>query len=157
MARSVKVNAGNDENDALEPQGFDDDPGELAAEAETAPPEPLGWVDAPRPPDMGPPRVPRLPRQIGAAGCGPAGPLSTPAGEPGQGPCLYFGPAGQRCERRALPGGFCSRHQPASQLRPSAPLSAQQISKRALGVAGILAVLWPILFDVIREIVRLLR
>src|SRR6202008_830858 len=26
------------------------------------------------------------------------------------GPCLYFGPPGQRCDRRASKDGFCSRH-----------------------------------------------
>src|ERR1700722_19271843 len=30
------------------------------------------------------------------------------------GPCLYLGPAGQRCDRRAARDGFCSRHQPDS-------------------------------------------
>ena len=29
-----------------------------------------------------------------------------------QGPCLYFGPAGERCSRPAIDGGFCARHQP---------------------------------------------
>ena len=30
-----------------------------------------------------------------------------------QGPCLYFGPQGQRCSRPAIANGFCARHMPA--------------------------------------------
>src|SRR5271157_6011556 len=29
-----------------------------------------------------------------------------------QGPCLYFGPQGQRCSRPAIANGFCARHKP---------------------------------------------
>ena len=70
-----------------------------------------------------------------------------------QGPCLYLGPAGQRCERRALEGGFCARHQPGGGVR----LSATQLTRRTVGIVGVLAVLWPLLADLIREIIRLLR
>jgi hypothetical protein len=82
-----------------------------------------------------------------------------PVGDPAaaasadQGPCLYFGPAGQRCNRRAVEGGFCARHQPGG----SQVLSLPQISRRAVAVIGLLAVLWPVLADLIREILRLLR
>jgi hypothetical protein len=70
-----------------------------------------------------------------------------------QGPCLYFGPAGQRCNRRAVEGSFCARHQPgAVQV-----LSLPQISRRGVAVIGLLAVLWPVLADLIREVLRLLR
>jgi hypothetical protein len=71
------------------------------------------------------------------------------------GPCLYLGPAGQRCSRRALEGGFCARHQP--EARRFAGLSVAQISRRAVAIFGLLAVLWPVLADVIRELIRLLR
>ena len=102
----------------------------------------------------------------------PAESASTPAGnlrrtsaqsaptrsqQPDFGPCLYFGPAGQRCDRRALEGGFCSRHQPADLAGATRSISIPQVTKRTLGAAGILAVLWPILADLIREIIRLLR
>ena len=70
-----------------------------------------------------------------------------------QGPCLYFGPAGQRCKRTAMEGGFCSRHQPGS----SQTLSIPQVSRRAFAAFGLLAVLWPVLADVIREIIRFFR
>ena len=56
-----------------------------------------------------------------------------------QGPCLYFGPAGQRCERPALAGGFCSRHMPGAKVikRVSAP------SRILAAIAAILGILWP--------------
>ena len=69
------------------------------------------------------------------------------------GPCLYLGPAGQRCDRRATEGGFCQRHQPGAlreALRTQAP-------RRVLAAVGVLAVLWPVLADLIRELMRLLR
>ena|ERR1700722_16500504 len=70
-----------------------------------------------------------------------------------QGPCLYFGPTGQRCKRAAMEGGFCSRHQPGS----SQTLTIPQISRRAFAVFGLLAVLWPVLADLIRELIRFFR
>jgi hypothetical protein len=78
-------------------------------------------------------------------------PISVPAIDD-QGPCLYFGPAGQRCNRRGIEGGFCSRHQPGRQM-----LSVPQVSRRTVGVVGLLAVLWPVLADLIRELIRFLR
>src|SRR5271156_4823025 len=51
-----------------------------------------------------------------------------------QGPCLYFGPQGQRCSRPALGS------------RPLARIVA-------IGVA-IFAALWPIVADLLREIIR---
>lgn len=70
-----------------------------------------------------------------------------------QGPCLYLGPSGQRCERQAVEGGYCARHQSHGEKAVSTP----QLSRRALGIIGVLAVLWPVLADLIRELIRLLR
>jgi hypothetical protein len=83
-----------------------------------------------------------------------------------QGPCLYFGPQGQRCNRPALANGFCARHMPA-QLGQSAKLGAAPYVRPgaaalgsrplariiAIGIA-IFAVLWPIVSDLLREIIR---
>ena len=83
-----------------------------------------------------------------------------------QGPCLYFGPQGQRCSRPALANGFCARHMPA-QLGESANPSAASYARPggaalgsrplarivAIGVA-IFAALWPIVADLLREIIR---
>jgi hypothetical protein len=70
-----------------------------------------------------------------------------------QGPCLYLGPAGQRCGRRAQEGGFCAQHQPGS---PSAQMPV--VSPRRVGIIlMILALLWPILLDIVRAVIRLVR
>src|ERR1700683_2763313 len=37
---------------------------------------------------------------------------SAPRGD--QGPCLYLGPGGQRCDRCATRDGFCSKHLPGA-------------------------------------------
>jgi len=86
-----------------------------------------------------------------------AGGIGLPsAGRPGRtdlGPCLYLGPAGQRCTRPAQEGGFCAVHQPEGPAggKPGA-------TPRRVGVImAILALLWPILADIVREIIRLLR
>src|ERR1700678_3685890 len=74
-----------------------------------------------------------------------------PASFGSQRPCLYFGPQGQRCSRPALAGGFCSRHQPGTEGGKPASRSLPRIA--AAGI-GILAALWPIIFDILRVIAR---
>ena len=83
-----------------------------------------------------------------------------------QGPCLYFGPQGQRCSRPAIANGFCARHMPA-QLGQSAKLGAATYARPgaaalgsrplarivAVGIA-IFAALWPVVADLLREIIR---
>ena len=55
------------------------------------------------------------------------------------GPCLYFGPAGQRCDRRATRDGFCQRHQPGTPT-----ISAPFLTPKKLAAFLIaLAMLWP--------------
>jgi|ERR1700675_40410 len=80
----------------------------------------------------------------------------TPANRPARtslGACLYLGPAGQRCSRPGQEGGFCLQHQPNG---PSA--STPVLSPRRVGVIlTILALLWPILADVLRELILLFR
>jgi hypothetical protein len=68
-----------------------------------------------------------------------------------QGPCLYLGPEGQRCTRPARADGFCSRHQPGSE---TAKPGSGGVSRIAAASIGILAALWPIIFDVLRIIIR---
>jgi hypothetical protein len=68
-----------------------------------------------------------------------------------QGPCLYLGPAGQRCKARALAGGFCARHG----LNASPREAAVAISPRKLiALLAAAIALWPILADVVRAILR---
>jgi hypothetical protein len=69
------------------------------------------------------------------------------------GPCLYLGPSGQRCSRRALEGGFCALHQPGAKR----PRSTASHTKRVAAVIGALTALLPWLIDLLRELFRHLR
>lgn len=79
--------------------------------------------------------------------------LSVPGAASGgadQGPCLYLGPRGQRCGRRATRGGFCAVHQPGASVGGIAKPS----KKLAASVLAIIAVIWPYLADIVREVIR---
>ena len=67
-----------------------------------------------------------------------------------QGPCLYLGPSGQRCDRRALEGGYCARHRPGATSLPKAKPSRRTLA----AIAAIAGVLWPLITDIVREILR---
>src|SRR5277367_6091735 len=69
-----------------------------------------------------------------------------------QGPCLYLGPRGQRCGNPAVSGGFCARHQP-SELG-GAQVASRGVSRVVAAGIGILAAMWPILADLLREALR---
>lgn len=69
-----------------------------------------------------------------------------------QGPCLYLGPAGERCSRHAVKGGFCELHQPGAQAR--AKLGKR--SKIVAAIAGLLGVLWPYIYDFVHQLIRLI-
>ena len=70
-----------------------------------------------------------------------------------QGPCLYFGPAGQRCSRRATTGGFCLQHQPSTIGVNVPAISGKKMA--AIGVA--IAMLWPEIVKVVGALIRLIR
>jgi hypothetical protein len=70
-----------------------------------------------------------------------------------QGLCLYFGPAGQRCSRPALPGGFCERHRPELAVEDTPPSTP----RRAIAILTALAALWPVLSTLLRELFRWLH
>jgi len=83
-----------------------------------------------------------------------------------QGPCLYFGPSGERCHRRALRDGFCAAHLPAklSQLAatdaaagPVAEKPYQRTVKIVSALIALLGFLAPLLDDIVREILRWLH
>jgi hypothetical protein len=65
-----------------------------------------------------------------------------------QGPCLYLGSKGQRCSKPASADGFCAKHQPGG-AKPASGTA----SRLAAGI-GILAAMWPVLADLIREVIR---
>ncbi len=67
-----------------------------------------------------------------------------------QGPCLYLGPAGERCDRPALVGGFCAKHGSGGRV-----VEAFRNPARILAaLAAIVALLWPYVSDLVREIMR---
>lgn len=84
---------------------------------------------------------------FGVVTLSPGGALASGAD---QGPCLYLGPRGQRCGRRATKAGFCAIHQ------PDAPIIgiARPSKKLAASVLAILAIIWPYLADIVREVIR---
>ncbi|MFZ3330658.1 MAG: hypothetical protein WA197_08510 [Candidatus Acidiferrales bacterium] len=69
-----------------------------------------------------------------------------------QGPCLYLGPKGQRCRNPAVSGGFCLRHQPGELGGPK--VAARGVSRVVAAGIGILAAMWPVIADVLRELLR---
>lgn len=70
--------------------------------------------------------------------------------------CLYFGPGGERCCRPALDNGFCTRHQP-SRSPTRLPDESRARTKKAAATVGILAALWPLIEELLRQIFRLVR
>jgi hypothetical protein len=68
-----------------------------------------------------------------------------------QGPCLYFGPAGQRCDRRATKDGFCYRHQPGAPTIVAPFLTPKKIA----AFLAVVAMLWPELAKLMAALVRL--
>jgi hypothetical protein len=71
---------------------------------------------------------------------------------PDQGPCLYLGPRGQRCGNPAISGGFCARHRPEELGGPKA--AGKGVSRVVAAGIGILAAMWPVIADVLREVLR---
>jgi hypothetical protein len=116
---------------------------------------------------------------------GPGGVARTGAAEAvNYGPCLYFGPRGERCERRATVTGFCARHSAAQaarnaqfwdaaakpdvveesddERRAENPQDAngESIRKRSrilIALLGLAGVLWPILNEVLRALISFLH
>lgn len=69
------------------------------------------------------------------------------------GPCLYFGPAGQRCDRRATRDGFCQRHQPDAPTTSTPFFTPKKLAAFLIA----LAMLWPELTRFLSALARLLR
>ncbi|HKS67754.1 MAG TPA: hypothetical protein VJR26_10985 [Candidatus Acidoferrales bacterium] len=71
--------------------------------------------------------------------------------------CLYFGPSGERCYQQALDNGFCKRHQPNASPTTASGDESRARRKKAAATLGILAALWPLIEELLRQIFRLLR
>jgi hypothetical protein len=120
----------------------------------------------------------------GVVAAGAARAASAGAEAVNYGPCLYFGPRGERCERRATATGFCARHSAAQAARkaqfwdaeakpdvveesddePGAETSqdanAASIKKRSkilIALLGLTGVLWPILNELLRALISFLH
>jgi hypothetical protein len=93
---------------------------------------------------------------LGADGLAYPGETDLPAPSPGtlpnrnsSGPCLYLGPAGQRCYRRSIDGMYCVGH-PLGEI-------ARRIANPRRVVAAtvtIVALLWPYLDELLHELIR---
>jgi hypothetical protein len=97
----------------------------------------------------------RIEDDIGAVDAGPAPTIAvkSPVKDADEGPCLYLGPAGQRCYQRALKGGFCAEHQPGATARRG----IGKRSKIVAAIVGIAGALWPYIYDFVRELMRILH
>jgi hypothetical protein len=69
------------------------------------------------------------------------------------GPCLYLGPAGQRCDRRATRDGFCRRHQPDAPAISTPFFTPKKLAAFLIA----LAMLWPEITRFLSALARLLR
>jgi hypothetical protein len=87
-------------------------------------------------------------RDFGISTSPPVGMLTKGAD---QGPCLYFGPRGQRCSRRATNAGFCAIHQPDGVAAAGISKPSKKLIASLLAIA---AVVWPYLADIVREVIR---
>lgn len=78
-----------------------------------------------------------------------------------QGPCLYLGARGERCSRRAIEGGFCPAHRGQrehldrqAESPSSASLRVAQRSRVLAAMIGLVGILSPYIYDLVREIFR---
>jgi len=79
---------------------------------------------------------------------------------PSSRPCLYIGPSGQRCDRPATRGDFCSQHTaPISNIsEPGAAVpDNSKLIKRAVALGSLVIALWPFIVDLIRALRRILH
>jgi hypothetical protein len=136
MERNLRVNAGSD------------------SDVETGPSEGIRWPSVDIHGQWQPRRLP-----IGGTAIVPAARPTdkrfspSRAAKADQGPCLYFGPAGQRCDRRATRDGFCDRHQLGLPALASPMLTPKKIAAFLMA----LAVLWPELARLLSALARLFR
>ncbi|HEY6466161.1 MAG TPA: hypothetical protein VIY69_09235 [Candidatus Acidoferrales bacterium] len=73
-----------------------------------------------------------------------------PARRNSQGPCLYFGPKGERCSRPALEGGYCAAHQ----ANGAASLSARSYSRVLAATIALILIVWPYISDLVRDLLH---
>lgn len=69
------------------------------------------------------------------------------------GPCLHLGPRGQRCSRKALAGGFCSKHR-IDGADDETTGGGKNWTRVLAATGAIIALLWPYIEDLVHEIMR---
>jgi|SRR5271163_1906205 len=87
-------------------------------------------------------------------------PQATPRPKADEGPCLYLGPAGQRCDRRATRACFCAAHQPKASNLLASPSTFSTFTLTPKKVAAFfiaLAMLWPEIAKALGALIRLFR
>jgi hypothetical protein len=67
------------------------------------------------------------------------------------GPCLYLGPAGERCARAALQGGYCARHHIDPEMRSD---DRRNYTRVIVASIALVIVIWPYISDLLRDLVR---
>jgi hypothetical protein len=65
-----------------------------------------------------------------------------------QGPCLYLGPAGERCSRPALEGGYCAKHHSDPDLRGP----GRSYTRVLVATAALVIIIWPYIADLVRDV-----
>ncbi len=81
-------------------------------------------------------------------------PGAAPEPRPYSGPCLYLGSAGGRCDQPAREDGFCERHSPAA---AGSRVSLPQYARIVFAILTLLAMIWPLVARVWREVSGWLR
>ena len=144
MERGVRVNDGSGSKGpgaTPEGPGWEERVG-IHGQWETQPVGDLGRDYEAEPGDY---RIPNWPRGETAA--------TKSAAKADLGPCLYFGPGGQRCDRRATKDGFCARHQSGAPAIAAPFLTPKKIAAFFIATA----MLWPEIVKVVAALLRLLR
>lgn len=120
------------------------------------PPDSRDWSSS-RPQVESMPQIP--PDQLRGSASGPDQPVFSQlsnAQAANQSACLYLGPAGERCYRPALDNGFCPTHQPNASPTALRDRSRSR-KKKAAATVGIIAAMWPLIEELLRQLFRLLR
>jgi hypothetical protein len=66
------------------------------------------------------------------------------------GPCLHFGPRGERCSLPAVAGGYCARHHNDPELR----MPGRNYTRVLVATVALVMIVWPYIAEVARDLVR---
>src|SRR5215469_11292978 len=75
---------------------------------------------------------------------------STAKARPALGPCLYLGPAGQRCRKPAIAGGYCPRHH----VDPELKAEGRDYTRVVVATVALVIIIWPYVSDLVRDLIR---